>query len=188
MNAASSLSRTGLALFGGAVLFLSACSEPEVILPGEREAIRPATEQQLTEAAQGNQTRAIRLPAQAANTSWAQAQGTPSYRIAHPALSAAPQLAWSTPIGEGDGRRQRITAVPVVANGLVYTLDSAARVTAVGANGAVAWSTDLIPASDNDGEATGGGLAYHEGTLYISSGFGRLTALEAATGQIRWQQ
>lgn len=188
MNAASSLSRTGLALLGGAALLLSACSEPEMILPGEREPIHPLSAEQQAAEAEGNQVRAIRLPAQSVNAAWAQGLGSPAYRIAHPALSAAPQLAWSVPIGEGDGRRQRITAAPVVANGLVYTLDSAARVSAVTQNGALAWSADLIPAGDKDGEATGGGLAYHEGTLYVSSGYGRLTALDAATGQVRWQQ
>lgn len=188
MNASSTLSRTGLALLGGAALLLSACAEPEVILPGEREPIRPVTEEQMAQDGFENRALPIRLPAQTANAVWAQGQGTPSYRIAHPALSKTPKLAWSVNIGEGDGRRQRITAAPVVANGLIYTLDSAARVTAVTTDGAIAWSRDLVPATDKDGEATGGGLAYHDGVLYISSGYGLLTALEAASGEIRWQQ
>lgn len=188
MNAAFSLSRTGLALLGGAVLLLSGCSEPDVILPGAREDIRPQSEERVAEDFSANTSRAIRLPKQTANASWAQAQGTPAYRVAHPALNAAPRLAWSASIGEGDSRRQRITAAPVVAGGMIYTLDAGARVSAVHANGALAWSVDLTPSADSDGQATGGGLAYHEGTLYISSGFGLLTALDAGTGQQRWQQ
>ena len=188
MNAAFSLSRTGLALLGGAVLLLAGCSEPEVILPGAREDIRPAGQERLMEDFSGNTSRAIRLPRQTANAAWPQGQGTPSYRIAHPALAAEPHLLWSAPIGAGDSRRQRITAAPVVANGLIYTLDAAARVTAVSRDGAVAWSADLTPATDDESQATGGGLAYDGGTLYVSSGFGRLTALDAASGQIRWQQ
>jgi len=188
MNAAFSLSRTGLALLGGAVLVLAGCSEPEVILPGEREDIRPVAEQRLAGDLSGNASRAIRLGAQTANADWAQGQGTPAYRIAHPALGPAPRLAWSMSIGAGDSRKQRITAAPVVANGLVYTLDAAARVSAVNTSGAVVWTADLTPPSDDEGQATGGGMAFHDGTLYVSSGFGLLTALDAATGARRWQQ
>lgn len=183
-----SLSRTGLALIGGTVLFLAGCAEPEIILPGEREDIRAVSAERPVSDLSGNTARAIRLPKQTANATWAQAQGTPAYRVAHPALGTAPHLAWSTQIGEGDSRRQRITAAPVVANGLIYTLDSAARVTAVSRDGAVAWSTDLLPPADDGGQATGGGLAYHDGTLYVSSGYGLLTALDAASGAQRWQQ
>ena len=188
MNAAFSLSRTALALLGGAVLALAGCSEPEVILPGEREDIRPVEGARLADDLSGNTSRAIRLPRQTANADWTQGQGTPAYRVDHPALAEAPALAWSTPIGSGDSRRQRITAAPVVADGLIYTLDSAARVAAVRGDGSVAWSTELTPPEDDEGEATGGGLAYHDGTLYVSSGYGLLTALDAATGEQRWQQ
>lgn len=188
MNAAFSLSRTGLALVGAAVLTLSGCAEPEVILPGEREDIRPVAEERFADDMSGNTARAIRLGAQTANAEWTQGQGTPAYRVTHPALGSSPALAWSTPIGSGDDRRQRITAAPVVANGLIFTLDSAARVSAVSRDGALAWSADLTPPEDDEGQATGGGMAYQDGTLYVSSGYGLLTALDAATGKQRWQQ
>jgi len=188
MNAAFSLSRTGLALVGAAVLTLTGCAEPEVILPGEREDIRPVAEERFADDMSGNTARAIRLGTQTANAEWTQGQGTPAYRVTHPALGSSPALAWSTPIGSGDDRRQRITAAPVVAKGLIFTLDSAARVSAVTRDGALAWSADLTPPEDDEGQATGGGMAYHDGTLYVSSGYGLLTALDAATGKQRWQQ
>ncbi|MFV0515636.1 MAG: PQQ-binding-like beta-propeller repeat protein [Jhaorihella sp.] len=190
MNTAFSLSRAGLALvaiLGGSALMLSACAEPEIILPGEREDIRPGEMAQAPLSA-GNVSRAIALSGQTVNADWAQAPGTPAHRIAHPALRVVPQRIWSADIGSGDARRQRITAAPVVAGGLIYTLDSGARVSGVTPAGQVAWSTDLVPASDKEGHATGGGMAYADGTLYVSSGFGRLSALDARTGAIRWQQ
>ncbi len=182
--------RTGLAVLGTALmLLLGACAEREVILPGEREDIRAVTLTPSPFAEPGeNTSRAIRLPAQSSNRDWAQAFGTAANRVAHPALRTAPQLIWSTKIGQGNGRRQRITADPVVGGGLIYTLDSAARVSGVNPSGEIAWSTDLTPPSDNDTDATGGGMAYVSGTLYVSSGFGALTALDARTGAVRWRQ
>lgn len=179
----SSFSRIGASLMGSALLLLSACAEPEVILPGEREDIRPGATDAVV-----NQGRAIRLPAQQANSTWAQAPGTEAFRTAHPALRSTPQRIWSTPIGSGDEKRQRITADPVVAGGLIYTLDSAARVSGVTPGGGLAWQTDLVPPGEDEGQATGGGMAYADGILYVSSGYGMLTALDAKSGAVRWQQ
>lgn len=176
------ISRAGMAVSGAALAFLSACSEPEEILPGIREDIRPVPEA----VTQG--PRPINLPAQAANANWPQGFGTPAYRTSNPSLRANPQRIWSLDIGAGESRRQRITADPVVAGGLIYTLDAAARVTAASPAGASVWSTDLLPAAEKDEQATGGGLAYDNGMLYVSSGYGRLTALDAKTGTIRWRQ
>lgn len=178
-----SFSRIGAALMGGAFLLLAGCDEPEVILPGVREDIRPAAE-----ADEVNQTRAIKLAAQQSNAEWAQSFGTPAFRTAHPALRSSPQLIWSVPIGSGDSKRQRITADPVVAGGLVYTLDSAERVSAVTPGGGLVWQTDLILPGEAEGQATGGGMGYADGVLYVSSGYGNLTALDAKTGTVRWRQ
>lgn len=184
MTAANSFSLVRVLLCSTALaLGLSACTEPEVILPGKREAIRPEGDIDVV-----NQSVAISLPKQIANASWAQGHGDPKQRTAHPALSAAPSLAWSTAIGSGDGRRQRITARPVVADGRIYTLDSAAKVSAVSQQGQLLWQSDLIPARDDEGQATGGGMAYDNGVLYISSGFGVLTALDATSGKQIWRQ
>jgi outer membrane protein assembly factor BamB len=184
MTASKTTSRAGMALLSGALMLtLAACQEPEVILPGEREDIR-AGQAVKTE----NQSRAISLPSQTANSAWPQSHGIESLRTAHPALSAAPALAWSAKIGAGDGKRQRITAVPMVGGGRIYTLDSGATVSAVSPSGAVLWQSEILPPADSAKEGTGGGVAYHDGVLYVSSGFGLLTALNAETGAEIWQQ
>ncbi len=169
----------GTALAG----LLVACAEEEVILRGEREDIRPEYAVEVV-----NQSRAISLPQQTVNTSWPQGHGAEASRTAHPALSVAPQRVWSVGIGAGDSRRQRITATPVVGGGRIYTLDSGAQVSAVSPQGQVLWQAKLVPAADDDGQGTGGGLAYDDGVIYVSSGFGVLTALDAATGAQIWRQ
>ncbi|WP_371226998.1 PQQ-like beta-propeller repeat protein [Roseovarius sp. 2305UL8-3] len=175
-----------------AILALTACGEDEVILPGEREDIRAVLSEDgtplETETAAGNQTRAVSLAAATSNASWRQSIASPATRTAHPALSSNPRLAWSVNIGAGDGRKNRITADPVVADGRVFTLDSEARVSAVSTNGQLLWTKDLVPSNDSANEASGGGLAYDEGKLFISSGFGLMTALNAETGAEIWQQ
>ena len=179
------ISRLGMPAAALVVMTLSACQEPEVILPGAREDIRPAEDSETVET---SGSKPISLPAQSQNANWSQSPGTSAFRTSNPALSATPRQIWSASIGRGDSRKQRITADPVVAGGLIYTLDSAATVSAVSTAGQVAWSTDLIPATDKEAEATGGGLAYADGVLYVSSGFGRLTALDAKTGVVKWQK
>ncbi|MQQ06861.1 PQQ-binding-like beta-propeller repeat protein [Epibacterium sp. SM1979] len=164
-------------------LLVAACTEKEPVLQGAREPIRPDETVKIE-----NQSRAISLAKQTVNAAWPQSHGTAQFRTAHPALSAAPTEAWSVSIGTGDERRQRITAQPVVGDGRVYTLDSGGQVSAVSPNGQIQWQSDIIPVTDEEGQATGGGLAFADGVVYISSGFGVLTALEAASGDQIWQQ
>ena len=180
-------------LLTGAML-LSACDEKDTFLPGKREDIRSI----LTDPAQAaplegevvpeNTSRPIALGSQRTNDSWTHAPGTEQYRVSHAALSATPQLIWSTNIGQGDSRKYRITAAPVVSAGRVFTLDAGAQVAATSTSGAVIWTRDLTPPSDKQGETSGGGLAVSGDTLYVSVGFGRLAALDVATGALRWTQ
>ncbi|WP_428925391.1 PQQ-binding-like beta-propeller repeat protein [Marinibacterium sp. SX1] len=167
---------------------LAGCSEPEVVLPGDREDIAEVTAFGKDPDPDANRSVAISLPAQVSNASWAQGPGTPAHRTTNAALRPVPVMAWATDIGEGDDRKHRITAAPVVGGGRIYTLDSRDQVTAVAPNGAVLWSVDARPAYAGKDDATGGGLAYDDGTLYVSLGFGDLVALDAATGGTRWVQ
>lgn len=186
------MKRSSLIMGVAAVAVLAGCAEREEILPGKREDPRAILTDGFTpEALAPDVSRAateVRLPKMVKNANWTHSIGTPKTRISHPSLAAAPQLVWSAAIGAGDSRRNRITADPVVADGRIYTLDAEARVTATSPTGATLWSADLTPDRDASDEATGGGLAYGNGKLYVTSGFGFLTALDPATGEIIWQQ
>jgi len=171
---------------GASLLLLSACTEPEVILPGPREDIRADLAEPMAEPAP--EAPAFSAPGTTANSAWTHRIGTAAYRTDNAALGASPQLAWSSGIGKGDSRKLRITADPVVADGRVYTLDAQAQVTATSAAGATLWTRDLTPRRDRAGDASGGGLAYGAGTLFVTSSFGLLTAIDGATGDVRWEQ
>lgn len=171
------LTLTGVAMLAG-------CGNGEVILQGQREDLRGG--EQL--AAFENQTRAIRLPGVSRNASWTHRPGSPGYRTANAALSASPALVWSAGIGAGNNRRQRITADPVVADNRVFTMDAVGTLSAISTSGAPLWSRNLTPARDSSKDASGGGLAYHDGKLFVTTGFGRLEAVDPATGATLWEQ
>jgi outer membrane protein assembly factor BamB len=193
--------------FVAALAALAACGQRERPLPGERLDLRalgtPGISGPLDAAAEDgaapagtgrspdapvNRAAPIGLPAPRANADWTHRNGSPTHRIVHPALSAAPQRAWSANIGAGNSRRARITADPVVAGGRVFTLDAIATVSATSTSGAPLWRHDLTPAFDREGNASGGALAYGAGRLFVSSGFGTLTALDPETGAEIWTQ
>ncbi len=179
-----------------ALAILAACSEPDPILPGKREGLREVLRSDQAEPAASevvgasgpNVAAPVSLPAPRTNGEWTQRIGSPATRPAHPALSASPSLIWSAPIGAGDGARRRVTADPVVAGGRIFAMDASATVSATAPNGTTLWTSSLVPAADSPAEGSGGGLAYGDGKVFASSGFGRLTALDPATGAKIWEQ
>lgn len=169
------------------IMAVSGC-ERETYLPGEREDVRALSgEEQAAEQPQ-NTAAPISLPGQVQNAEWTHTIGTPRTRVAHAAMRPAPQQVWSAGIGQGDSRRMRITADPVVAGGRIFTMDAAAQVVATSTSGQTIWSRTVTPPGDRADQATGGGLAYGGGKLFVSSGFGLLTALDPASGAVIWQQ
>ena len=174
-----------------AVLVLAACGNSEEILTGERQDVRASLTAPLEARdsdLEGTATRAFTAPAMVNHKSWTHVQGSPTHAVSHPALATSVTHAWSAKIGTGNSRKRRITADPVVAGGLIFTLDANAGVAAHTTNGAAVWKADLTPATDRSDDASGGGLAVVDGQLFVTTGFGELIALDAKTGAERWRQ
>ncbi|MBD3679224.1 MAG: PQQ-binding-like beta-propeller repeat protein [Rhodobacteraceae bacterium] len=176
----------GIALLAGLPLLLAAC-EQEPRLSGIREDPRAILDRP-PEVTAPLGAKPISLPAPVNHAEWTHRGGTPSHQIRHPALDAELELAWSAPIGKGNDRRHRITADPVISQGRIFTLDSRATVTATSVSGETIWQRDLTPRGDDEDDATGGGLAVAGGRLFVTTGFGALTALDVATGAEIWSQ
>ncbi|MEM9425751.1 MAG: PQQ-binding-like beta-propeller repeat protein [Pseudomonadota bacterium] len=166
-----------------AVLALAACGDQEVLLEGERLDVRgnPIATETV------NRALPLTLPPAVANTSWTHVGGNIQHQLAHPALGSTLAQAWSVPIGQGNDRKHRITADPIVENGRVFVMDSRARLSAVSTAGRPLWSVDLTPVSDDPDDGSGGGIAVSDGSVYATNGFGQLTAVDATSGAIRWQ-
>lgn len=167
-----------------ALIALAGCGERDVILPGERIDVAAGIERP----AMVSEARPISLAAPRANADWTHRAGGPAHNIGHVAYSGALTPVWTVNIGAGDSRRARITADPIVAGGVVYTLDSAARVQATSTSGAPLWTRDLVPLLESASSASGGGLAFGANRVFVTTGFGELTALDPATGAVLWTQ
>ncbi len=162
---------------------LSACKgNNNRVLPGERVAIRAQVQPE-------NVSASIALGAPVSNANWLQEGFSAAHLVPHLALSANPRLRWSADIGRGNSDRSRITSSPVLANGVVYTLDAGGNVQASATeSGAMLWQFDVTPIDDDNGaEGFGGGLALEGSSLYVSTGFGELISLNAGSGSEQWR-
>lgn len=174
-----------------ALAALAGCAEREIILPGER--LDPRADVigaggQVEGMAVATKGVGLSLPGARANSDWTQRGGNGAHDAGHVALGGGLTRVWSAGIGQPAGKRHRITADPVVAGGLVFALDSRARVTAVSAGGGTVWSTDITAPGESGDSASGGGLAWGEGKVFATTGFGELVALDAASGAVLWRQ
>ncbi|WP_353471873.1 PQQ-binding-like beta-propeller repeat protein [Salipiger sp. H15] len=167
---------------------LAACERPEAVLPGDRLGAREILSYGgADDVTPANRAVAIALAGQS-NGSAAQSPVSPFARTNHAALSLPLQPVFATAIGQGDTKRNRLNVDPVSDGSRIFTMDSAHTVSAVSTGGQVLWQKSMVPVRDQAKQAQGGGLAVEDGRLYVASGFGKLTALDAATGAEVWTQ
>lgn len=168
-----------------AVLLLNACSDdPADKITGTRIAVlTPAAK--LAPDSSADET--ITVPEAVANDAWPQAMGKPDGTLGNMVLDRKLDRKWSASVGEGGDGRTKLMARPVVAGGVVYTLDTAASARAFSLkDGEVLWTRDLAP-EDTDEDQFGGGVAVDDGHVYATTGYGEVISIEAATGKVEWR-
>ncbi|MEY4256485.1 MAG: hypothetical protein RLZZ141_1712 [Pseudomonadota bacterium] len=153
---------------------------------GERISIIAFDEQlQISDALKGVD---FYLPDAVARTDWPLPGGTPEQSVEHLAAGANLDIVWKRGIGKGSDRRVHLTAPPISADGVIFTMDAEAGVSAHSANGgAEVWSTNLALRDRRDREAFGGGLAYADGKVFVTSGYRFIAGLDAKTGALLWK-
>lgn len=147
----------------------------------------------------------ILLPPPYRNPEWPQPGGYASNAMYHLAAPGRLREVWSESAGKGNDIDSHLTSSPVVAGGLVYVLDSEAHVFAFRAeNGRKVWDKSLAPRNGTDwptfwgllGKANtikppqgmGGGVAFNNGRIYVTSGFGVVYCLDARSGREIWRK
>jgi outer membrane protein assembly factor BamB len=156
-------------------------------LPGERVAV--ITDQGMEAIDPAAAARPIALPQPIANSSWSEPGGSPSNSLGHLALGERVNKVWRVDIGTGSSSSGRLSAVPIVADGKVFTLDAGGTVSAFSAaGGARAWSTSVTPKNEKRAEGFGGGLALDSGRLYVTTGYGTVVGIDPAKGAVLWTQ
>ncbi len=132
-------------------------------------------------------TLAVALPKPYTNYNWAQMGGNAQHVAQHLSLASNISLAWTAKIGHGDDKYERMVSGPVSGNGLVFAVDSKGQVTAVSlSSGTVQWSTEL-KGEERSNVGFGGGAALYGDTLFVTSGYGFVVALDASTGTEQWR-
>jgi outer membrane protein assembly factor BamB len=149
---------------------------------------------------------AVLLPRPYVNKEWPEPGGFAANAMYHLEANGPLRTIWETDSGKGSDDDSRLTAPPIVAEGRVYVLDAQAHVFAFGArDGRPLWDRSLAPENADDSDffnifglfssdmdidpskGFGGGTAYDDGKLFVSTGFGDVFALDAATGRKLWK-
>lgn len=157
--------------------------EKKTPLPGKREPVIASQREVRVNEGAGK----VVLPPAVRNAAWPQTGGNPAHMMGHLQASESLTEIWRTSIGSGGGYRNKILAQPLVADGIVYAMDSDAEVSAFDlGTGSRRWRFDTRN-EDADSSNVGGGMAVDQGVLYAANGLGDLVALDAASGAVRWR-
>jgi outer membrane protein assembly factor BamB len=147
----------------------------------------------------------VQLPPPYRNPDWPQPGGYASNAMYHLAAPGRLRQAWSEDAGKGSDTASHLISTPIVAGGLIYALDAEAHIWVFrAADGHPVWNRRLAPKNGTDlptlwgllGKANtvdppqgaGGGVAYDDGKIFVTSGFGVLRCMDAKTGRDIWQK
>ena len=143
----------------------------------------------------------VSIPPSYVNTSWPQPGGEADHTLHHIAASLEFEVEWRADVGKVSARRARLTAPPVVVSDRIFVIDAETTVTSFNAEtGEEIWSTELAPDIDEKFRVLdilrgpkasqigfGGGVAFDQGKVFVTSGFGFVAALDAISGEELWR-
>ena len=147
----------------------------------------------------------ILLPAPFRNPDWPQPGGYPANVMYHLEAPGPLRQIWSTDAGKGTDDDSMLTAAPVIAAGRIYVLDSEAHIRVFRlADGRPLWDKRLSPKNGTDlptlwgllgkpntispTQGMGGGIAFDDNKIFVTSGFGILYAMDASNGREVWHR
>ena len=175
---------TMLVCFG--VFGMAGCSEPELMLPGERIAVTQqvehlsANQQAMAEGA-GLSAPLTTLTASHPGLNAGHAGG-------HLALDLPLDERWDVEIGTGGDEFVEL-AVPVVGAGHVFAVSASGEVSAIEIEtGKLSWRVSIEDFEDDVIPGIAGGLAISGSTVFVHGGGHNLAALSVEDGSVIWSQ
>ena len=175
---------TMLACFG--VFGMAGCSEPELVLPGERIAVtqqveRLSANQQAMAEGAGLSSSLTTLTASHPGLNAGHAGG-------HLALDLPLDERWDIEIGTGGDEFVEL-AVPVVGAGHVFAVSASGEVSAIEIEtGNLSWRVSIEDFEDDVIPGIAGGLAISGSTVFVHGGGHNLAALSVEDGSIIWSK
>ncbi len=162
-------------------------AKEEAKLPGQRVPVLTAQDLNAVDPVLAGKP--VALPAPVANAGWTQPGGSASNSLGHLAFGDRAAPVWRADIGTGSSSKGRLSAVPLVAGGKVFTLDAGGTVSAFSTgNGARVWSISVTPDNEKAAEGFGGGIALDGSRLYAVTGYGTAVGINPDSGAILWTQ
>ncbi|MEM8771073.1 MAG: PQQ-binding-like beta-propeller repeat protein [Pseudomonadota bacterium] len=143
---------------------------------------------------------AVEVPPSYVNVSWPQPGGEADHTLHHIAATLSLEEEWKVDVGNA-GARAKLTSPPIVVGERVYVMDAETTVTAFNAeNGEEIWRKALAPEIEERFRLRelfrgpqpaeigfGGGVAFDDGRVFVTSGFGFVAALDAISGDELWR-
>jgi outer membrane protein assembly factor BamB len=170
------------------LMVLLQCGDSKKPLVGERHTFLESVDSLVKDADADNIS--IYLPTPSRVKEWSQMGCTASHGVPHGSLRDGDRkVLWTTSIGSGTDGHRFLLSSPVVADGVVYTIDSEGRVQAHKADtGKLKWSFATEPKDTKDvSYHAGGGIGVHGDKVYVATPYGEALALEKTIGFEIWR-
>ena len=180
----ASLSKFSVLL--SATLFLAACAEKELILPGERIAVT-AFEEDLLAVNSEAASEDFGLPAAVANTEFSAPGQSVDHAGGHYLVELPLKRVFSKKIGVAAENGTEL-AQPVANETAIFTIMPGGVITATDAKtGDVIWTKDIDPSEDETQTSTSGGIALAGNDLAVHASKNALYLLNASNGEEIWE-
>ncbi|HWD50673.1 MAG TPA: PQQ-binding-like beta-propeller repeat protein [Rhizomicrobium sp.] len=147
------------------------------------------------------------LPTPYKNPEWPEPGGYASNAMYHLEANGPLAIAWQADAGKGSDAASRLTAPPIVAGGRVFMLDADTHLYVFDARtGKPLWNEDVGPKTGrknfwnkmslglmgkdtriDPSKGFGGGVAFDNGRLFVTTGFGSIIALNPTNGKQIWK-
>lgn len=177
----------------GVILLLPACGWWKTSTGGDKEArlagdrLSVLSTPTMLEASPELASIPFRQPAVIENVSWPQRGATPPNVLGALKVQGFEDED-SVSIGDGNAFSTILASAPVIADGVVYTMDARGYVTAHALDGLKKlWMSDE-PVPETSDEILGGGLAVAGSQLFVTTGQGWVYGLNAKDGSLLWKK